>query len=239
MRKVCELGRSILPKSSADEKEFLSAVYKKGTQAKKHRLDVAQFGRSMVEMLGVLAIIGVLSVGGIAGYSKAMLKYKLNKQSEQLHTVMNAISRYYNKLHIIDDSTAGGQTYLIPYLRGLNEIPDEMYIKNNDNQIKDVFGNQYTIYSHDTGYIGMLINFNHSDYSVETCKNMHLTVKTFMHDVAKTMMRIDGTYTQEICGTKECTVGLKCYKDITLNDIDNACRNCIPDKECIYYVMWR
>ena len=29
-------------------------------------------GRSMVEMLGVLAIIGVLSVGAIAGYSKAM-----------------------------------------------------------------------------------------------------------------------------------------------------------------------
>jgi hypothetical protein len=30
-------------------------------------------------MLGVLAIIGVLSVGGIAGYSKAMTKIKINK----------------------------------------------------------------------------------------------------------------------------------------------------------------
>ena len=29
-----------------------------------------QFGRSMIEMLGVLAIIGVLSVGGIAGRCK-------------------------------------------------------------------------------------------------------------------------------------------------------------------------
>ena len=38
-------------------------------------------GRSMVEMLGVLAIIGVLSVGAIAGYNKAMTKYKLNKQA--------------------------------------------------------------------------------------------------------------------------------------------------------------
>ena len=38
-----------------------------------------QNGRSMIEMLGVLAIIGVLSVGGIAGYSKAMLKIKINK----------------------------------------------------------------------------------------------------------------------------------------------------------------
>ena len=36
-------------------------------------------GRSMVEMLGVLAIIGVLSVGGIAGYTMAMNKYKANE----------------------------------------------------------------------------------------------------------------------------------------------------------------
>ena len=36
-------------------------------------------GRSMVEMLGVLAIIGVLSVGGIAGYTMAMRKYKANE----------------------------------------------------------------------------------------------------------------------------------------------------------------
>ncbi|MCI5634251.1 MAG: hypothetical protein MR350_02200 [Alphaproteobacteria bacterium] len=33
----------------------------------------------MLEMLGVLAIVGVLSVGGIAGYSKAIEKFKVNK----------------------------------------------------------------------------------------------------------------------------------------------------------------
>ena len=33
----------------------------------------------MIEMLGVLAIIAVLTVGGIAGYSKAMKKYQANK----------------------------------------------------------------------------------------------------------------------------------------------------------------
>lgn len=43
-----------------------------------------QSGRSMVEMLGVLAIIGVLSVGGISGYSKAMAKFKLTKAQDQL-----------------------------------------------------------------------------------------------------------------------------------------------------------
>lgn len=41
-------------------------------------------GRSMIEMLGVLAIIGVLSVGGIAGYSKAMMQIKINKTIGQI-----------------------------------------------------------------------------------------------------------------------------------------------------------
>lgn len=49
-----------------------------------------QNGRSMIEMLGVLAIIGVLSVGGIAGYTKAMFQYKINKDIEIItQTVTN------------------------------------------------------------------------------------------------------------------------------------------------------
>ncbi|MGN1091796.1 MAG: hypothetical protein ACI4RJ_04850 [Alphaproteobacteria bacterium] len=37
-----------------------------------------QNGRSMIEMLGVLAIIGVLSIGGLAGYTMAMNRHKAN-----------------------------------------------------------------------------------------------------------------------------------------------------------------
>ena len=55
-------------------------------------------GRSMVEMLGVLAIIGVLSVGAIAGYSKAMFKYKLNKQAESFNSLLNNAIQLYPDL---------------------------------------------------------------------------------------------------------------------------------------------
>ena len=44
-------------------------------------------GRSMVEMLGVLAIIGVLSVGGIAGYSLSMRRHRANG-------VVDLVSKY-------------------------------------------------------------------------------------------------------------------------------------------------
>lgn len=57
--------------------------------------DSEQSGRSMVEMLGVLAIIGVLSVGGIAGYSKAMAKYKTNQTLDQLSMLITNIRTLY------------------------------------------------------------------------------------------------------------------------------------------------
>ncbi len=56
-----------------------------------------QSGRSMIEMLGVLAIIGVLSVGGIAGYSKAMTKYRINKTIDQITQISQNVRMLYGK----------------------------------------------------------------------------------------------------------------------------------------------
>ena len=53
-------------------------------------------GRSMIEMLGVLAIIGVLSVGGIAGYSQAMNKFKVSKTIDQIQTMVQNIRTLYS-----------------------------------------------------------------------------------------------------------------------------------------------
>ena len=79
-------------------------------------------GRSMVEMLGVLAIIGVLSAGGLAGYSKAMFKHKLNTTMDQItmlvtniRTMFGTQENYENlsvpfaiKLGIVAQSARGG-----------------------------------------------------------------------------------------------------------------------------------
>ena len=44
-----------------------------------------QSGRSMVEMLGVLAIIGVLSIGGLSGYQMAVSQGKANIVLGDIH----------------------------------------------------------------------------------------------------------------------------------------------------------
>jgi len=60
-----------------------------------------QSGRSMIEMLGVLAIIGVLSVGGIAGYSKAMMQYKINKTVDQVSQIVGNVRTLFGSQKIM------------------------------------------------------------------------------------------------------------------------------------------
>ena len=49
----------------------------------------------MVEMLGVLAIIAVLSIGGIKGYSSAMHRFNLNKTLDWITEGLNNYNRYF------------------------------------------------------------------------------------------------------------------------------------------------
>lgn len=51
-----------------------------------------QSGRSMVEMLGVLAIIGVLSVGAISGYRHAMNRHEANQIINNLTLTATIVS---------------------------------------------------------------------------------------------------------------------------------------------------
>ncbi len=83
-------------------------------------------GRSMIEMLGVLAIIGVLSVGGIAGYSKAMLKYKTNKAIDEITQLASNIRiAFTNARDYTDLGTGIGNGGMI--IDAYNILPGEMY----------------------------------------------------------------------------------------------------------------
>lgn len=53
--------------------------------------DIKDKGRSMVEMLGVLAIIGVLSIGGLLGYRYAMEKYSINEAVDAINKFAVAV----------------------------------------------------------------------------------------------------------------------------------------------------
>ena len=88
------------PECNKDTKLFFDDVCTNSTRTKKAQVETAQCGRSMIEMLGVLAIVGVLSVGSIAGYSKAMFKYKMNKYALSYNTLLNDLLDIKNSLDI-------------------------------------------------------------------------------------------------------------------------------------------
>ena len=100
-----------------------------------------QSGRSMIEMLGVLAIVGVLSVGGIAGYSKAMEKFKINKTADQVSQIVTNIRTLYAQ-----QTTYAGLNNVSAYNMGV--LPDEMGTGTN---LKNPFNGGIYISSGDVG----------------------------------------------------------------------------------------
>ena len=163
--------RNLLLQCASDATGFLSDVYKKSTRARKFLADGVQYGRSMIEMLGVLAIIAVLSVGGIAGYSKAMEKYKLNKWKEDLvMLISNLNTTYINSKNY----TETHEKNLTDFFEELKIVPENML----DEQNNDIFGNNLKISSHiasRTEFGSRLFLYfwtlpNHS--SVEECKTL-------------------------------------------------------------------
>lgn len=195
-----------------------------------------ELGRSMVEMLGVLAIIGVLSVGALSGYSKAMTKYKLNKQSEQISQLLDYTLINTEKLR--NDNSE----MLVPLLVKLNAIPDGMKSNIGNTYVFDVFNSSIWIENHHPGFaLGIIIN-NNSELNMEICRNLlklaqarsHLIDFSYIHrfNSDDTVDALDRKY-----GDAKCTKG-NCLRDMTIADMDDMCRVCEGVKECHVFVNW-
>ena len=102
-----------------------------------------QRGRSMIEMLGVLAIVGVLSVGGIAGYSKAMMEYRINKTIEQITLIAGNVRTFFAPQGNYDGLSSYSETGKA-IIKKAKLVPDEMWDSNN---INDVWGNSFYLVS--------------------------------------------------------------------------------------------
>ena len=146
----------------------------------------ASTGRSMVEMLGVLAIIGVLSVGAIAGYSKAMMKYKLNQHAQAINMLINNVLQIKEQLQYTPYKGA----YYGTLLHKLNLLPDGI-IYHNDMNLTDMWfkGTIRIYYSNDIftdsngnqgqndfGAISFIFDSN-SNAGAEICRNIAFAAK--------------------------------------------------------------
>ena len=87
-------------------------------------------GRTMVEMLGTLAIIGVLSIGGIMGYSHGMNKWRANVTINDINLRAIDLLSQLSQGHIptLDAWDITG-TAKYPILLNLDDAPTNYYIK--------------------------------------------------------------------------------------------------------------
>ena len=205
-------------------------------------------GRSMVEMLGVLAIIGVLSVGAMNGYSKAIFKYKLNKQAEQMNTVINAVAKYAHSF-----STDFRYQNLTSYFIKLDEIPTEMIRMNVSAEIYDTFEIKWSIYSLQDGNSGQKsINLAFADassltkntsQSLEICRNLIVTAKENSANIYS-VSTLSGYQTEEeqrgvLYGDSRCSTEQACLKNVTLDQIYEICTKHIGTNSAEFKIVWK
>ena len=88
---------------------FLNGYFKQKT---------AESGRSMVEILGVLAVMGVLSAGGIYGYTFAMDKYRANDIVYEVNLRANDVWHKYQEQPLPDPSEDGTDFDEFPDMTG-------------------------------------------------------------------------------------------------------------------------
>ncbi len=98
-----------------------------------------QSGRSMIEMLGVLAIVGILSAGGIAGYSMAMQSYKTSALSEKIQMVAQQSRVLYDGVYT--NTTAQG-TAANP---AAGSMAGQLIAAGLINDVKNPFGGNVTL----------------------------------------------------------------------------------------------
>ncbi len=92
-----------------------------GLRAGIHKNTTSESGRSMVEMLGTLAIMGVLSVGAVAGYRWAIDKYNANEIINEVKKRAIVVSQ--QKAAQLPETLDEFESTVLNYPIGLRQYP--------------------------------------------------------------------------------------------------------------------
>ena len=191
-----------------------------------------EHGRSMIEMLGVLAIIAVLSVGGIAGYSKAMMMWKVDKWSAGLIQMMQEAQTLYLNQKSFGDTVKN----ITPQLVDTGVIPQGML----DENYRDMFGNRLTVLTRYGGEeFGLRLNVYHEmpagKDAVECCKKLYEMGQQFPSN----WVVVNENFGYSVCGRAAPdnyaqVMGCQPY---SLAKVAELCKNCETNNCNIIFLL--
>ena len=200
------------------------------------------FGRSMIEMLGVLAIIGVLSVGGIAGYFKAMEKFKLNKAIGEYSYLIYGMLENLEEIRKSKEENGNSAILLREVVFAKNLVPDTWKSEEGNARtgMMDPYGNYVRVFSRNSRlvfdvYIGNIKN-NESgqlvsdSFSPQFCFALMQDIVVPLHEIINYVW-FTGNLTNYY-GDRYCGSNSKCISALSLNDLNRLCNYCEKDKSC-------
>ncbi len=202
----------------------------------------------MIEMLGVLAIIGVLSVGGITGYSKAMTKFKVNKAVEEYNMLIAGLMEYKDDIFKNHINETGNLTKNIADFIYQTQIVPATWKKENNIFLYDSFGNRMVPYIYNGRsersisidyYIVTSSKNKNSEFAYQLCMALATQVafQSFMQ-YGKGRLVIYNTNGEYPSYRTDCNQQQKCMSDMNLPDVSRICKSCINDSACNVFMAW-
>lgn len=202
----------------------------------------SQSGRSMIEMLGVLAIIGVLSVGGIAGYSKAIEMWKIDKIVNEFSYLLAGLMEHSEQLTKMSNQNPA-LTCIGQFVEAASLVPESwkrVSPCNFENSIGDGVGTytrggmvavEFSLGGSSNEYYEPGKRRNES-FSARKCKAMFKDLVQPLHEALGVAFFIrTGSDWLRYYGDKVCSGGRKCIKDLTPAEINTVCNSCTKSKE--------
>ena len=201
-------------------------------------------GRSMVEMLGVLAIIAVLSLGALAGFNKAMAKHKLNKLAEEINYMLQTAITHNDDLKtasfdMINELKAlGAFNWNISTSLGDIGVLNNQYVHFQDSLHNDLWFENY--HELNNGGYAFSVALNLSENITEICYNYINVFRNFATEVDGIYVtkKSEGKSLRNAFAGRICASG-RCLATISNSDIVDMCAtHCADAERCTLYVLW-
>lgn len=213
-----------------------------------------QYGRSMLEMLGVLAVVGMLSVIGIKGFQYAMERHRVNELTEEyISFIQNLLPYETDFVKIKNTKSSEKALYLVPYIKKMNIIPSKWQIFSG-NYLRDSIGVLLDPHiRHEPGSTrANKITWNYILKSAETnvppqrlCEIMYTRIVLPYHELISVVAyftdETEGNasniseYGDNYCNGKS----RRCITSLTLTDIQDRCSRCADkNKRCLLVISF-
>ena len=226
--------------------EAVDALTSRFANVRRHDIK-GQAGRSMIEMLGVLAIIGILSIGGLAGYSKAIDRYRINETINQItHIVQNTRDLFRTQKNFYGSLSSSGKAMSTAdhenrTLASKAKIFPTSLVKND---YKNLFGGEVFYYSKGrfAENDGKSFNLGFNGIPQEAC--IELATRDWQSGLGLVAMRVYGknnhsgmlgsTFSTNCTSQYETDNALVCAKDMPMS-IEYAIAACNNEKDNSIY----